>query len=316
MINKKIIKGIKNVVEKNKIRPALETVQIKNNVLTASDLYTTLKINGINALNGCYSIAQLENNCLDKIKFDSDDFPNIEPRKDIECLEINENILEGIKNTLFAVAEVENIACNGVRIESTGEKLIFISTDTFRMIKKEYNKSLPVFSVTIPEKTCKLITDILLDDIATIKIYNDRIEIFQDNIIIISRLIELCFPNWQLVYSNIYIQNTLEIDKKQLLETLKELLPIAKGNYNAKNGAVFEVVNNKIKVTASNDDMKKELIIDTVASVKNDCYKFALNIKFIVEYLKIADNEIVVKYNNEKSAFVINNNFLIMPLSF
>lgn len=315
MINKKIIKGIKGIIEKNRIRPSLECVQIYNNILTASNLSTSVKIKGVEAPNGCYTIAQLENNCLENKKFDVDDFPNIEARKDLECIEFEASFFEGIKSVLFAVADPENVACSGVRVESTGEKLIFIATDTFRMIKKEYEKILPKFEITIPEKTCQAIINLFDVSSCLIKIYKDRIELFQNDITIISRIIELAFPNWQGVYSSIFTDNELLFNKTELQETLKELLPIAKNNYNAKNGAVFEVINNSVKITAVSDDMKKEINIDTIAKVNNDCKKFALNIKFILEYLKsIKSDEITIKYSNDKAVFVIDD-FILMPLT-
>lgn len=314
MTNKKMIKGIKGIIEKNKIRPALETVQVKNNVLTATDLSTSVKIKGVTAPNGCYTVAQLENNCLDKVKYDFDEYPNIEARKETENIEIEINLIEGIKNTLFSVASAENIACNGVRIISTGEKLIFVATDTYRMIKVEYFKNLPVFEITLPEKTCKTILALLDNSTCIIKIYKNRIELFQGDITIISKIIELAYPNWKSVYDSIDTKNTLIFSNKELFEALKELLPIAKGNYNAKNGAVFEVVNNKIKITAINDDMKKELIINTVSNINNNCFKFALNIKFIIDFLKSATDNIIIKYSTDKAAFVIDD-YILMPLA-
>lgn len=315
MINKKTIKGIKGIIEKNRVRPALECVQIFNNVLTASDLTTSIKIKGVIAPNGCYTIAQLENNCLDKIKYDFEDFPNIEIRKDLENIELETSLLDGLKKTLFAAASAENIVCNAVRIVSTGEKLIFVATDTYRMIKFEYEKNLPVFEITLPEKTCKAILNLFDASSCLIKIYKNRIELFQGDITIISKIIDLAYPNWSSVYNSINTENTLLFSNSELSGAIKELLPIAKNNTSAKNGVVFKVINNTVTLFAENSDMKKNIKIDTIANINNEKNIFALNIKFLQEYLKIAKDEIVIKYRDEKSAFVIDNDFLIMPLS-
>jgi len=124
------------------------------------------------------------------------------------------NIFEKV---LFSADSPDNIAMNCIRIESILKHLHFVSTNTYRLtfLKKNIDKDIPDFSVSVPADTISSIIKIIKGlDNEVIKIYKEDAHLYfqYKDTTIITKLIELRFPNYAEILSNISYDKKLYIN--------------------------------------------------------------------------------------------------------
>lgn len=289
---------------KNKIRPAINNVLCKSGQMVATDLSLSVIINTEIEKEGLYSIKQLQNKAY-SISADMEEFPIISEVLGVEVK------LEGLKSTIdkvlfFLPDNDDNLSVNGIRFDN--DKII--ATNTYAMVVNNYKSNL---QLTLPKKTCQAISKAFDDGEVKITYDENRIMLKQGNITLISNLITLDFVDYKNILEYTCTPNTLRINTGDLMNTLSELLPIAKDNGNTKNCAIFKVVGNLLTVSAISPTMEKNLDNDCKCDV--DKFVASLNIKWLYEYLKANGGiETVIEFENNKSAMIINDCFLIMPV--
>ena len=132
-----------------------------------------------------------------------DEYPQAKPLKDdatkIEILA--ENLLTGISRTLFATAEDElRPIMNGILFDISDTDITFVASDGHKLVryKNSSAKGKDKAALILPKKPANLLKTVLPKETGLVEISFDENNAYikMENVIIISRLIEGRYPNY------------------------------------------------------------------------------------------------------------------------
>ena len=143
--------------------------------------------------------------------------------------------LKSLRKFYFSADTPDNIAMNCIRIESNNKTLNFVSTNTYRLtyLKKDVEKEINDFAVSVPADTISSIVKIVKGlDNELIKIYKEDAHLYfkYKETTIITKLIELRFPNYADILSNITYDKKLSINNEKFTNLLKRVLIFSRSN--------------------------------------------------------------------------------------
>ena len=239
-------------------------------------------------------------------------------------------LFENVK--FSASANPENQAVNCVRFEYEEEKLKAAGTDTYRLSYAEIdlknveghsgerlNASVPLKAVDGLVKSMK--SKLRIPGVKVlITCGEDKISFKLAGIEIVSDLTKLEFPDYKTIIKNLNTDKQAVLHTKDFIAVLKRAYSIAKGNKEAKNGAIFDFSQNRLLIKSIDEYSKFEEDIPIIYSGEN--LKISLDVKFLMDFIsKVKDKTVVFKMLNNKSAVLVkgesNDNwiYLIMPLA-
>ena len=240
------------------------------------------------------------------------------------------NLFENVK--FSASANPENEAVNCVRFEYEEEKLKVAGTDTYRLSYAEIdlknveghsgerlNASVPLKAVDGLVKSMK--SKLRIPGVKVLIVCDGNKVLFKfAGIEIVSDLTKLEFPDYKTIIKNLNTDKQAVLHTKDFIAVLKRAYSIAKGNKEAKNGAIFDFSQNRLLIKSIDEYSKFEEDIPIIYSGEN--LKISLNVKFLMDFIsKVKDKTVVLKMLNNKSAVLVkgesNDNwiYLIMPLA-
>lgn len=261
-----------------------------------------------------------------------EDFPNIienvESVKDKENFKINSvelaNILEKVK--FAASTSSDNLSINCIRMENEGKKLKFATTDTYRLVflEKELDEIKGKIEVSIPLNTAEALTKLLKNmEEVEIVVYSTEKQIYFKiaETLMVSRVIDLVFPNYKGILGNDAYNKTLIINNEVFLKVLRRIIIFVKNNAESKYGAIFEIEGKLLKINGVNDiaRINEQLEVE----YEGEKIKISLNAKFISEFIQNLDkdSDIILNFISPNSSVRIRqegeNNYLyvVMPLA-
>lgn len=261
-----------------------------------------------------------------------EDFPNIienvESVKDKENFKINSvelaNILEKVK--FAASTSSDNLSINCIRMENEGKKLKFATTDTYRLVflEKELDEIKGKIEVSIPLNTAEALTKLLKNmEEVEIVVYSTEKQIYFKiaETLMVSRVIDLVFPNYKGILGNDAYNKTLIINNEVFLKVLRRIIIFVKNNVESKYGATFEIEGKLLKINGVNDiaRINEQLEVE----YEGEKIKISLNAKFISEFIQNLDkdSDIILNFISPNSSVRIRqegeNNYLyvVMPLA-
>lgn len=261
-----------------------------------------------------------------------EDFPNIienvESVKDKENFKINSvelaNILEKVK--FAASTSSDNLSINCIRMENEGKKLKFATTDTYRLVflEKELDEIKGKIEVSIPLNTAEALTKLLKNmEEVEIVVYSTEKQIYFKiaETLMVSRVIDLVFPNYKGILGNDAYNKTLIISNEVFLKVLRRIIIFVKNNAESKYGATFEIEGKLLKINGVNDiaRINEQLEVE----YEGEKIKISLNAKFISEFIQNLDkdSDIILNFISPNSSVRIRqegeNNYLyvVMPLA-
>ena len=261
-----------------------------------------------------------------------EDFPNIienvESVKDKENFKINSvelaNILEKVK--FAASTSSDNLSINCIRMENEGKKLKFATTDTYRLVflEKELDEIKGKIEVSIPLNTAEALTKLLKNmEEVEIVVYSTEKQIYFKiaETLMVSRVIDLVFPNYKGILGNDAYNKTLIINNEVFLKVLRRIIIFVKNNAESKYGATFEIEGKLLKINGVNDiaRINEQLEVE----YEGEKIKISLNAKFISEFIQNLDkdSDIILNFISPNSSVKIRqqseNNYLyvVMPLA-
>ena len=261
-----------------------------------------------------------------------EDFPNIienvESVKDKENFKINSvelaNILEKVK--FAASTSSDNLSINCIRMENEGKKLKFATTDTYRLVflEKELDEIKGNVEVSIPLNTAEALTKLLKNmEEVEIVVYSTEKQIYFKiaETLMVSRVIDLVFPNYKGILGNDAYNKTLIINNEVFLKVLRRIIIFVKNNAESKYGATFEIEGKLLKINGVNDiaRINEQLEVE----YEGEKIKISLNAKFISEFIQNLDkdSDIILNFISPNSSVKIRqqseNNYLyvVMPLA-
>lgn len=261
-----------------------------------------------------------------------EDFPNIienvESVKDKENFKINSvelaNILEKVK--FAASTSSDNLSINCIRMENEGKRLKFATTDTYRLVflEKELDEIKGNVEVSIPLNTAEALTKLLKNmEEVEIVVYSTEKQIYFKiaETLMVSRVIDLVFPNYKGILGNDAYNKTLIINNEVFLKVLRRIIIFVKNNAESKYGATFEIEGKLLKINGVNDiaRINEQLEVE----YEGEKIKISLNAKFISEFIQNLDkdSDIILNFISPNSSVRIrqeaetNYLYVVMPLA-
>ena len=238
------------------------------------------------------------------------------------------NIFEKV---LFSADTPDNIAMNCIRIESILKHLHFVSTNTYRLtfLKKNINKDILDFSVSVPADTISSIIKIIKGlDNEVIKVYKEEAHLYfqYKDTMIITKLIELRFPNYAEILSNISYDKKLYINNEKLTNLLKRILIFSRSNSESKYSSTYEFKynekdNGKMAISALNELARINEELDV--NFEGEDLKISLNSKYLLEFIQNIpkEKESVLEFMYSNSAVKVYEKdndeyiYILMPLA-
>ena len=286
--------------------------------------------------NGNILFIETEDSTTEYDVFTTEDYPNT-----FENINLNENnfkvempsqeLVEIFEKVLFSADTPDNIAMNCIRIESNNKTLNFVSTNTYRLtyLKKDVEKEINDFAVSVPADTISSIVKIVKGlDNELIKIYKEDAHLYfkYKETTIITKLIELRFPNYADILSNITYDKKLSINNEKFTNLLKRVLIFSRSNMESKYSSTYQFkhgVNgeSKLIISALNDiaRINEELNI----SFEGEDLKISLNSKYLLEFIQNIpkEKELVLEFMYANSAVKVYEKdnedyiYILMPLA-
>ncbi|WP_405344061.1 DNA polymerase III subunit beta [Fusobacterium vincentii] len=286
--------------------------------------------------NGNILFIETEDSTTEYDVHSAEDYPNT-----FENVVLNENnfkfempsqeLVNIFEKVLFSADTSDNIAMNCIRIESILKHLHFISTNTYRLtfLKKNIDKDIPDFSVSVPADTISSIIKIIKGlDNEVIKVYKEEAHIYfqYKDTMIITKLIELRFPNYAEILSNISYDKKLYINNEKLTNLLKRILIFSRSNSESKYSSTYEFKHNeenknKMTVSALNELARINEELDV--NFEGEDLKISLNSKYLLEFIQniSKEKELVLEFMYSNSAVKVYEKdndeyiYILMPLA-
>ena len=225
-----------------------------------------------------------------------------------------------------AASSSDNLSINCVRLESEGNKIKLVTTDTYRLVylEKELEKINKGEQVSIPLNTVEALTKLLRSvDNTEVKFYHINKNIFfkMNDVLMISRVIDMAFPNYQGILNNNSYDKKLSIKAETIMKVLKRIIIFVRNNSESKYGATFYLDDKELKVNGVNEIAKinEELEVN----YEGNSIKIALNTKFLSDFIQTLDRD-----KNITLEFIASNNsvkireeevedyiYILMPLA-
>ena len=286
--------------------------------------------------NGNILFIETEDSTTEYDVFTTEDYPNT-----FEDINLNENnfkfempsqeLVEIFEKVLFSADTPDNIAMNCIRIESNNKTLNFVSTNTYRLtyLKKDVEKEINDFAVSVPADTISSIVKIVKGlDNELIKIYKEDAHLYfkYKETTIITKLIELRFPNYADILSNITYDKKLSINNETFTNLLKRVLIFSRSNMESKYSSTYQFKHgdngeSKLIISALNDiaRINEELNI----SFEGEDLKISLNSKYLLEFIQniSKEKELVLEFMYANSAVKVYEKdkedyiYILMPLA-
>lgn len=246
--------------------------------------------------------------------------PNIEVEKKISISQFT--LKEMIRQTIFSISDNEsNKILTGELFEINGDEFKIASLDLVRVsIRKIHLKeSYDHIKVVIPGKTLNEISKILLgeaEDEVTISFSKNHVLFEFNDTRVISRLIEGNFYNVDQMLKNNY-ETKVKLNKQELYGCIDRATLLLRES--EKKPVILNIQDGEIKLEMNTKigSMDEEV----AAEKEGKDLKIAFNPKYIIDVLKVIDEEEVYLYlfNSNAPCFIKNNEesyiYLILPVN-
>ncbi len=256
--------------------------------------------------------------------YDPQEFPLLPELIDTQSFTLPTILFKNmIRQTVFACATEENRPIfTGILLNIEGQTIRLVATDTHRLayrVSEIPNQEGLQFNGLIPAKTMSEINKLLREEDETLNINfnNSQISFQFGSIILISRLIDGQFPNYnQVIPQN--CETKIFMSVKNFLEAVERASLIARDNSSA-NIIRLTITNLILKIDQVTELGKINEQMEIEMEGKDIIISF--NAKFLIDALKIIDSEnIVMEFSGSFSPGVIRplNNpnylYLILPV--
>lgn len=245
--------------------------------------------------------------------------PNVS--KDNKIILSQFSLKEMIRQTIFSISleEIRPIL-TGELIEIKKGKLNMVSVDGFRISirSKEIITDIQSLKVVVPGKSLNELYKILSNDEEKIKIYfTDKHILFEiSNSIVVTRLLEGDFPNYEQIFSKDY-ETLIHINRKKLYMGIERAALIARESN--KNPIKFQVSDNNLIITSNTEIGNVYEEIEIIKEGRE--IEIAFNPKYLLDALKVIDDEeIVLQFTNALNPCIIRQmdvddyKYLILPI--
>ena len=277
-------------------------------------------------------VKTLENNSIEIIcqksnailkYMNPDEFPSIPNIDETTLFSISQRLLKNmIRSTIFATAQDEiRPILTGVKFEVSNKKLNLVALDGLRLAlrNEEVDNDISINAV-IPGKTLIEVSKILedTDENVNITFTQNHILFNLGETKIISRLLEGEFINYNSIIPDEYNLKVI-VKRNELLDCIERASLMAKeGNTNLVK---LNIKDELLIITSDSQLGKAREELNII--MQGEALKIAFNAKFLIDVLKIMDEEeIVLELTSNVSPCVVKNKdrnnctYLVLPVRF
>ncbi len=227
---------------------------------------------------------------------EADDFPKLPEPAAEQSFELERTVLkECLSLTAFAISRDETrYTLNGVLAIFKNKKARFIATDGKRLASIEKDIDLPndiALEVIIPTKTIAEVIKTIADGHGKTKItFAQNQIIFQiDETILISRLIEGRFPNYEQVIPK-EVKTKTEINRQEFLACMKRVALLT----SQENQAVkIDFIKDRLLISSRSPNLG-EAKEEIPAKISGDDLTIGFNPNYVIDVLKNLDHETIL----------------------
>lgn len=237
------------------------------------------------------------------------EFPEINP---LGSFEIDSKILlTGITKTAFATGSADFRPILGsIFCEIQPEHISFVATDAHRLVRYRHTgvKSEISHALTLPKKPLMVLKDKLstLEGNVTVSYNETKVCFSIDKLMIISRLVEGKYPNYEAVIPK-HNNNILRVDRQKLYSDINSVASYAN---QSTHQIRLKIAANNLSITAEDVEMSNKAESNMACTFENidgdENFEIGFSAKFLAEILSYLDSEEVwFKLSNKDSAGLI-----------
>ncbi|WP_333023653.1 DNA polymerase III subunit beta, partial [Wolbachia endosymbiont of Pentidionis agamae] len=208
---------------------------------------------------------------------------------------------------------------NGMYMHSDNESLYFVATDSHRLscIKKCKPDSVQGnFGIIIPRKTILELLKILDTSLIKIELSDRKIKFTCEEYIVLSKLIDGVFPNYNSFLSISPQSKQLIIESDRLASAIDRVSVIISDKVRSIK---FLLDKNKLSLHASSESGGSAIeVLDVEYS--NDSIEISFNARYLLEVLSCVKNHCKFNFTDKHSAVVITDedysdaSYIVMPM--
>jgi DNA polymerase-3 subunit beta len=237
---------------------------------------------------------------------DPDEFPEVPNLDEGTTLSTTKDImLKAIDKTLFAVSNDDlRPAMMGVYFDIGPEESKFVATDGHRLVK--YIKTDLTLdeeiSFIVPEKALNLVQKALHSDECDMTVTDDHARFKSGNTIVITRLINEQYPNYESVIPRDNDKN-LVISKEQMLATVKR---VAIFSSSTTRQIRLQMHPDKLTIRAEDIDMSSEAKETIACEYSDEEMEIGFNAKYLADVLGNVDgDEVFFEFSTPNRAGIV-----------
>ncbi len=223
-----------------------------------------------------------------------EEFPMLPEVREEVSFSIERDVLrEGIKRTSFAIGIDESRAIlTGILLQVTEDGLKLVSTDTHRLCVLDCAlvESRGAVNAIVPGRAMNEVLRVVPEGEGTVSvgISNSQVKFKVGDTVLISRLIEGQFPNFEKVIPTEH-NKKLTIPREQFEASLKRVSIVAREN---SNRAVIQTEDGKLVITAESGSVGKAHEELEIVKEGEDI-KMAFSAKYLLDALAVIETEAV-----------------------
>jgi len=247
--------------------------------------------------------------------------PEVKKKTGIDIVAVD--FLRAVGKTLIAVALDESRpVLSGIYFSIHGDILKMAATDSYRLAEQELKLSKKIeedISFIVPQRTMAEILRLLSDagDKITIFPGENQVEFSLGETVLVSRLIEGAFPDYQQIIPG-KLTTKMTVVKSEITSAIKMASLFARES--ANNIKLKVEAPSKISVIASSPHLGDN-VSEVSGVVTGEKIEIAFNAKFILDILAVEDSEkIILEFSGGLSPAMLRGEkhadyfYIIMPL--
>lgn len=255
--------------------------------------------------------------------FSGDEFPKMPTIENASSIEMeSESLLKIINNCIFAVSsdELRPSMC-GISFNIDENGGVFVATDANKLVKyvDKDAKSSGKSSYIVPKKPLQLLKSIAPTGTVAIDYNNTNVSFTFDNIVLMSRLVDGKYPNYEAVIPK-ENPNKLIIDRGAFLSSIRRVCVFSN---KTTNQIKLEIKKGKdINIVAEDLDFSNSANEELVCDYKGEDITIGFNGKYLSDMLSNLDcEEVLIEMSEPNKAAIMKPNkseigllHLLMPI--
>lgn len=222
---------------------------------------------------------------------EADEFPEVPDMKEGVTLETDTELIQkAIGKTMFAVSTDDlRPAMMGVFFDIGSDESKFVATDGHRLVKfvnKNLTSGQPL-NFIVPDKALNLVNKALDGGECTLTVSNDHAQFKSGNTIIITRLINEQYPNYESVIPRDNDKELL-IDKNQMLATVRRVSVFSS---TTTRQIRLQLDSDKLTIRAEDLDMSSEAKETIACDYDSGEMEIGFNAKYLADVLNNVDGD-------------------------